>query len=423
MSRTLILGAEVFDTQNRCFTPQDIYIEAGVVTGLDNAPAGFHAEKTLDAKGCLVTAGWVDTWARLREPGFTHKGGIASESYAAACAGVTSLIVPPDTSPIVDKTATVELIKHRAQSAGFAKVFPLSALTHGLEGKEVANLAALREAGCIGASNADQPIVDLMAMRRVMEYAASFNITLVLQPSEPSLSQGTCAHEGLIAHRMGLQAQPASAESVAIAQIIELSVLSGARVHLSRLTSRRGVELVRQAKASGLPITADVSINHLHLTEQHIEGFDAQCHLWPPLRSEDDRQALIAGLMDDTLDAICSDHAPHEPDAKLSPFPTTEPGASSVELLLPLVLYLAERESLPLTHLIPKVTSQPSQIFALKGGEIGVGGAADLVVIDPKAAFTVSASHLKSKGKNTPYMGCQLLGQAKHTLLDGRIID
>ena len=335
-SNITISGGRVVDPANNTDQVIDLHIADGRILAHGAPPTNFSAGQTLDASGCIVCPGLIDLCTRLGEPGHEQRGTIASETRAAALAGVTTLVCLPDTDPVVDEPSVVELILNRAESAGYARVLPLGALTLGLDGERLTEASALLRQGCVGLSNADNPIRDTRVLRRAMEYASTFSIPLVLQPQDGWLAAGGCAHEGAVATRLGLPGIPVAAETVAIAQLIELAALTGTRLHLSRLTSRRGVDMLREAKRDDLPISADVSINHLHLSDIDVLGFNSLCHVLPPLRDRRDLEALHEAVYDGTIDAVCSDHNPCESDAKMAPFQATYPGISGVESLLPL---------------------------------------------------------------------------------------
>ncbi|MEM7293775.1 MAG: amidohydrolase family protein, partial [Pseudomonadota bacterium] len=321
-----------------------------------------------------------------------------------------------------DDHSVVELILNRANAAGFARVLPLGAMTRQLQGEQLAEAATLIREGCVGLSNASEAIRDTRVLRRAFEYAATFEIPVLLQPQDPWLSASACAHEGAVATRLGLPGIPVSAETVSIAQMIELTVQTGAHVHLSRLSSRRGVQMLQEAKRDGLPITGDVSINHLHLCDIDISGFNSLCHTLPPLRDQRDRDALREAIVNGTLDAVCSDHNPCEFDAKMAPFEATHAGISGVETLLPLLMRLTD-DGLDLPSCLGLATAGPARVLKLNLGSLQVGASADVCIIDPDVEWEVTRHDLQSQGKNSPYEGWMLRGKARHTLVGGRIIE
>jgi dihydroorotase len=384
-------------------------------------PEGFHANKTIDASNCVVCPGLVDLSVRLREPGLEYKATLESEMMAAASGGVTSLAIPPDTDPPLDEPGLVEMLKFRARNLPGPRVYPVGALTQKLNGENLTEMAELHEAGCIAFSQADAYIADAQILLRALDYAATFDYPVWLRPQDSCLARGGVAHDGPVASRLGLPGIPALAETVAIATILQLARETGARLHLARLSTREGVDMVRTAKAQGIKVSCDVSANHLHLSEMDLTRFDSNLHFLPPVRSLRDRDALIAGLKDGSIDAICSDHAPVDDNEKQLPFGESSPGASGVELLLPLTLKWAEENGVALIDAIDRVTRKPAQILGINNGHLGVGAHADICVFDPQARFTVAAKTLKSQGKNTPFLGLELPGVVKATIIDGHL--
>ncbi len=374
---------------------------------------------TIDGSGLYLCPGFIDSYARLRDPGFEKKGTIASEVRAAACNGITTVLCSPDTDPVIDESATVELINRKARDSGGARVLPIAALTRSLEGELLSELATLKAAGCIAASNADHALVDLQVIRRCMEYARTFDIVLIFHPADRWLTANGVAHEGATAARIGLPMIPVAAETVALAMLIELAWQTGARVHFSRITSRRGVDMIRQARAGGLRITADTSINHLVYDDTMLSSFDSQFRSVAPFRDSDDRRALREGIVDGTIDSICTDHAPHERDAKLAPFPSAEPGISGFDTLLGLLLKLVSEADIPMTTLIKALTANPARVFDLKQGHLQEGAPADLILFDTEASHTVETMKFLSAGQNSPLNGQELKGRIVHTIING----
>jgi dihydroorotase len=400
----------------------DIFIADGRIAAIGRAPRGFRPEREIDAAGRLVLPGLIDLAARFREPGAEHKATIASESLAAVAGGVTTVCCPPDTQPVIDTPAVVELIHRRAAAAGRVRVHAIGALTHGLQGERLAEMHALRSAGCVGVGNALRPQSDSEVLRRAMEYAAGCGLTVFLHAEDQYLRNSGVAHESAVSTRLGLPPIPAAAETVALSRALLLMELTGARVHFCRITTARGVRLIAEAKAAGLPVSADAGICHLLLDEQAIDGYDANCRLDPPLRSAADREALCRGVANGTIDAICSDHQPHDADAKAAPFGLTEPGASTIELLLPLLLELVNSAGVPLARAVDAVTRRPAAILGLDCGVLETGAPADLAIVDRRAARVVEAESMLSAGKNTPFGGRRLRGRVTHTLLAGAVV-
>ena len=420
--RLHIRNGRLIDPANQLDANLDVYIADGYVVALGHAPDGFNADRSIDATGQVVAPGLVDLRARLREPGLENKATIESECRAAAAGGVTTLCVPPDTDPVIDTAAVVELIHQRADMAGTSRVVPLGALTVGLDGKQLSEMEQLKRAGCVGVSNALKPVHDTLVLRRALEYAASHDLTVFIQPEDPHLAQEGCAHEGQISTRLGLPGIPSAAETVAVAETLMLIEQTAVPVHFCQLSTARAVQMVARAQYDGLPITADVTCYHVHLTEMDIGNFNGDCHVRPPLRTERDRSALRQALVRGTVGALCSDHQPHDPDAKLAPFCDTEPGISSIETFLSLSLRLVQDGLLSLPDLLAKLTVEPARILGLPGGTLNVGASADVCIFDPDAPWTVNPQQLVSRGKNTPFGGWELTGKVTHTILNGKVV-
>jgi dihydroorotase len=420
--RIHIKGGRLVDPANGIDAPRDLYIAAGKVVAAGAPPEGFTANRTLDASGCVVAPGLIDLSARLREPGFEYKATLESEMAAAVAGGVTSLACPPDTDPPLDEPGLVEMLKFRARSLNQAKVFPLGALTVGLAGTTLTEMAELTDAGCVGFAQADAAVTDTLVLMRALQYAATFGFSVWLRPEEGSLAQGGVAHDGEVATRLGLPPISHCAETVAVSTLLLLARETGVRLHLCRLSTREGVEMVRRAKDEGMSVTCDVSAHHVHLSELDLGYFDSNCHLRPPLRSLRDRDALRQGLVDGTVDAICSDHTPVDDDAKQRPFAECEPGATGLELLLPLTLKWAFECKVPLARAVALLTAQPARILGLDLGHLRVGHVADVCVFDPEREWSVASRALRSQGKNTPFLGFEILGRVRWTLVDGQIV-
>ncbi|GGI53608.1 dihydroorotase [Oxalicibacterium solurbis] len=419
-----IKNGHLVDPANGVDAKQDLYIAAGKIVGVGNAPADFTATKTLDASGLVVAPGLVDLSARLREPGYEHKATLESEMQAAVQGGITSLVCPPDTDPVLDEPGLVEMLKHRARLLNQAHVYPLGALTMKLHGEALTEMAELTDAGCIGFSQADQPILDTTVLLRALQYAKTFDYTVWLRPQDPHLGRNGVAHSGPVASRLGLSGVPVMSETIPLYTIFELMRVTGARVHLCRMSSAAGLELVRAAKKEGLPVTCDVGAHHVHLTEIDVGFFDANARLTPPLRGQRDRDAIRAALLDGTIDAICSDHTPVDDDEKLLPFGEASPGATGLELLLSLALKWGEECAEPkqaVSRAIAMVTADAARIIGAPAGQLAVGAIADICVFDPAARWTVAAPVLASQGKHTPFLGYELAGQVKATVVAGHI--
>ena len=420
--RILIKNGRVIDPKNGMDAVNDLYIVAGKIVAIGAEPDSFQANHVINARGLVVCPGLVDLSVRLREPGLEYKATLESEMRAAVAGGVTSLACPPDTDPPLDEPGLVEMLKHRAKSLNQAHFYPIGALTQGLKGERLTEMAELQDAGCVAFSQSDKLLLDTRVMMRAMQYASTFGFRVWLRPEDDSIADSGVAHDGEVATRLGLPAIPVCAETIALSKIVLIARETGAKVHLCRVSSAEGVAMVRAARQQGLPITCDVAANHIHLSEMDISFFDSNCHLVPPLRGISDRDALRAGLVDGTIDAVCSDHAPVDEDAKLLPFGESEAGATCLELLLSLVLKWAEEINIPLAVAVAKITSEPARILGVEAGDLSVGTAADLCIFDPDQHWRVEASTLKSQGKNTPFLGMELQGKVKYTLADGVIV-
>ena len=421
--RSLIRNGSIVDPASTEIRTADLYLEDGAIAAIGDPPPGFEADTTIDASGRWVMPGLIDCQARLRDPGQPEKANIESETEAAIKNGITSLCVPPDTQPPIDNSATVELIHHRKEMFGHrAHIYPIGALTRGLGGEQLSNMASLRGNGCIAFSNAREPLANNLVQRRAMDYAAGQNSLVIIQPIDPDLLGNGCAHEGAIATRLGLPAIPEAAETAALAKDIELVVQTGARTHFGQLSCARSVDMIRQAKAKGLPITADCAMHQLFLTDHDIGLFDSNMYTLPPLRSQRDRDALRAGVADGTIDCLCSDHQPHEIDAKLQPYPSAEPGISALDTLLSLALRLVAEEVLSLPEVIARMTLNPARILGLPGGRMAAGEAADLIVVDPDTHWICRAEQFISKGKNTAFEGWDFSGSVAQTLVGGEVV-
>ncbi|MBI3545412.1 MAG: dihydroorotase [Gammaproteobacteria bacterium] len=418
-----IQGGHLIDPANGIDAKKDIYIDdKGFVAAIGKAPAGFKAGKTIEAEGKIVCPGLVDLRARLREPGQEYKATIESEVTAAVAAGITTLCCPPDTHPVIDTPAMAQMIQSRAWRFGLTFIHPLGALTQNLEGKLLADMEALDEAGCVGFTNALTPVTDSLVMRRAMEYAATLDLTVFLHAEDPWLRNHGCVHEGEVGARLGLPGIPEAAETAGVARDLALIEQTGCRAHFCNLSSARAVAMIAEAKQKGLPVSADVTAHHLHLTEHDIGDFNSLCNVRPPLRSTQDRKGLRKALKTGAINAICSDHQPHEPDAKLAPFAQSEPGISALETLLPLTLKLVDEKLLTLPQALALLTHKPAEIIGIDIGQLGVGATADICIFDPQARWILTQDKIISRGHNTPFLGWELRGRVTQTLIGGKLV-
>jgi dihydroorotase len=421
--RIKIAQGRLIDPKNNIDAQQDVYIADGQVVAIGKAPAGFSADQTIDAQGLIVCPGLVDLSARLREPGYEYKATLESELRAAVAGGVTSLACPPDTDPVLDEPGLVAMLKHRARLLNLAHVYPVGALTVGLKGQVITEMAQLREAGCVAFSQAEQAITDSQILQRALQYARTFDYPVWLRPQDPWLGRDGVAHAGAVAGRLGLAGIPVAAETIALHTIFELLRANPAkqtRVHLCRVSSAAGLELIRQAKAEGLPVSCDVGIHHVHLIDMDIGYFNSQYRLSPPLRAQPDREAISRALQDGTIDAICSDHTPVDDDAKHQSFAEAEVGATGLEMLLPLTLRWAEQQKIDVSQALQKITAGAAQILNIDAGHLAVGAVADLCVFDAQASWRVEPGALVSQGRNSPFLGYEMVGRVRHTLVEGK---
>ena len=395
----------------------EIFIAEGRISA-----EGGKADRVIDAKGLVVAPGFIDLSARLREPGYEYKATLESEMEAAVAGGVTSLACPPDTDPPLDEPGLVDMLRRRAKALSRARVYPVGALTVKLEGQALTEMGQLTDAGCVAFSQANAPLADTQVLWRALQYAATFGYPVWLRAEDAWLAKGGVSHDGEIATRLGLPGIPAFAETIALATILELVRATRARVHICRLSSAGGVELMRRAKQEGLPVSCDVGVHHVHLCDMDLGYFDSHCRLEPPLRSQRDRDALSRGLADGTVDCLCSDHTPVDEDGKHLPFAQAEPGATGLELLLPLALKWGQAHKLGLAATLARLTSEPARILGVASGRLAPGAPADVVLFDPDASLSVKPETLKSQGKNTPFLGYEVQGRVRCTIVAGKVV-
>jgi dihydroorotase len=420
--RITITGGRVIDPANGIDKVCDVHIDAQRIAAVGRTPRGFKAERSIDATDLIVTPGFVELSARMGEPGYTQKGTIASETRAAAAGGVTTLCCPPDTLPVIDTPAVVELIHQRATTSGKARVVCLGALTRELKCELLAGMSGLKQMGCVGVSNARVPLPNSEVMRRAMEYAATVGITVFLHPEDPWLAGSGHVHEGAVSTRLGLPGIPETAETISVARDLLLIEQTGARAHFCRLSSARSAAMVAEARRRGLPVTADVSVQHLLLTEEDIDDYNSLCHVRPPLRTKADRDGLRKALKKGVITAVCGDHQPQDSDAKRLPFDATEPGVSALESWLPLMLRLVEQGSVELSAAIAAMTIGPATILGIEAGTLSEGAPADICLFDPNEKWTLSESTMLSHGKNSPFLGQEMRGRVRRTILGGRTV-
>lgn len=391
----------------------DVFVADGLVQAIGAAPTGFVTDRVIDAAGRVVCPGLVDLSARLSS--------LDSELVAAVAGGVTALACPPDTRPPLDEPELVERLVRRSEAIGLAHVYPIGALTQQLAGEKLSEMVGLSRAGCIAFSQATKPIFDTQVLLRAMQYAANFGYAIRLQPQDHYLARDGVAHDGEVASRLGLSGIPVCAETLAISTALHLAAETGVRLHLSKLSSAAGVALVREARNSGVKVSCDVAIHHLHLSETDIGYFDSHARFDPPLRTSSDREALRAAVTEG-LAVVCSDHTPVDEDGKQLPFGEALPGAIGLELLLPLVLKWADEARIPLSTALARVTCDPAAVMGIDAGAISVGRRADICIFDPQEPWRIGPETLRSKTKNTPCMGWEMTGRVCATLVSGRVV-
>ncbi|WP_166256795.1 dihydroorotase [Marinobacter salicampi] len=412
---TLLSGAGIGDQVT------SVLIQDGAIAAFGKQAEQATADRVLQAEGCYLSPGFVDLYCNLREPGNGQKGNIASETRAAAKGGFTTVCAAPDSSPINDTGAVTRLIQEVASERSPIRVLPLGATTRGLEGELLSDMAGLTAAGCVAFSNGSLGIRDARVLRRAMAYARTFGYTLMFQPNNRALAADGFAHDGLVTARLGLLGIPEIAETTAVMELLLLAEETGVRLHLSQISTARAVEMVAEAQARGVAVSADVAMHQLVFTEDALSGFDSRFHVIPPLRSENDRQGLLTGLRTGTVSAVVSQHQPHDPAAKRAPLGETAPGLSSVESVLSMGLMLVSDGELTLPELIRALTSGPAGVLGLGVGELRIGVGADLCVFDPAATWVANDTSLQSTGKHGPILGRPLPGVVRYTISQGSV--
>ncbi|MFY0639915.1 MAG: dihydroorotase [Bermanella sp.] len=416
-----ISGGHVFDPAQNIDGVLDIYIENERIVALGSAPQGFTADTTIDASGKKIFPGFIDLHSFLAEPGFSQKGSIASETKAAAQSGFTTVCCTPNTKPVIDSPAVAALIQEKAKKAGHCTVLTLGALTANLEGEQLSNMSGLKEAGCVALSNLDLVFKDSHVIKQCYNYAAGFNITAMVTPIDNALAHGGCMHEGPASTQMGLAGLPVSAETSALAQHLILCEETGVRLHISRVSSARALNMIIEAQQNGLPVTADVALGNLVFTDENCRGYDSLMHVSPVYRSEADRKALLAGVNNGQL-SICSNHLPQDRASKMAPFSASEVGINSLDSFTQVLLGLVEKQELTLTAAIKAITALPAAVINKKLGGIVIEERADLCIVDMQQASSVSSETLVSKGSNNPWIGKTFTGKVTHTINGGHLV-
>lgn len=420
--KTEIINAHIVDPENNINQVANLYIHNRKVVAVGQAPTDWQADTSIDATGKYLFPGLIDIATRLREPGQEHKATIESETLAAVSGGITSVVCLPDTDPPIDSPAEVEFIQQRTNATGHCHVYVIGALTTQLKGSMLSEMSALKEAGCVGVSNVFKPFANNVVLRRAIEYASSQNLTVFFHPMDHELAANGCIHEGIAATRKGLIGIPAAAETAAVGLCLALTQQTDVRVHFCRISSQHSLQMLERAKYDGAPVSADICAHQLFLADHDIQAFDGNYHVIPPLRSAEDIQGLRKRLHNDVVVSLCSDHQPHEADAKLAPFAETEAGISALETLLPLTLKLVEDQVLDLTDAISLLTNKPAKLLDINAGHLALNMPADLCLVDLQASWQLEENNMLSHGKNTPFLGHTFKGKVTHTFVNGKLV-
>jgi dihydroorotase len=419
--KILLKGGRVLDPVHNIDDTLDLLIEDGKIANISkNIEAG--GAETIDVRGKLVVPGLIDIHVHLRDPGYEYKEDIVTGTQAAAAGGFTSVACMPNTNPVNDNKAVTLYIRRKAAEEGCVNVFPVGSITKGLKGESLAEMGELKEAGCLAVSDDGRPVVNGELMRRALEYARPFGLTVISHAEDISLVGEGVMNEGFVATELGLKGIPWVAEDAAVARDVMLAEFAGARLHVAHVSTRGAVEIVRAAKKRGVRVTCEATPHHFTLTDEAVRGYNTNAKMNPPLRSAEDVAAVRAGLADGTIDAIATDHAPHHIDEKNVEFNIALNGIVGLETALPLSLRLVEDGILPLKDAIARLTIGPARALGIPRGTLEVGTAADVTVIDPELKWTVAAEKLLSKSKNSPFDGWKMKGAATHTIVGGKIV-
>lgn len=417
----LIKGGQIVDP-GRFVGIGEVLIDRGRIAAVGPRISALADCTTIQAHGRLVLPGFVDLHVHFREPGYEYKETIQSGSAAAVAGGFTTVCCMPNTNPVNDNQAVTEFILERARQAGLANVFPVGAITKGSEGKELAEIGDLYRSGCVAISDDGKPVMNSLVMRRAMEYALAFDLTVVDHCEDLHLAEGGCMNEGLVSTELGLPGIPAAAEDVMVARNLSLSELTGARLHLAHISTAGSVRLVREAKNRGIRVTAEACPHHFLLTEELVRGYNTHAKMNPPLRTWDDVHAIKEGLRDGTIDAIATDHAPHAAQEKQQDFTEAPFGVVGLETAFALTMGLVEDGVLSLEQAVQKLTSAPAAAFGLKKGTLAVGADADVVIVDHDEQWEVDPARFRSKSRNTPFAGWKVKGRVKTTIVGGQVV-
>jgi dihydroorotase len=420
--RLVIKNGRVMDPANNVDTETDVSIENGRISAVAKDIDTRGAE-VLDAKGLIVAPGFIDMHVHLREPGFEHKETIESGTAAAAAGGFTGVACMPNTKPVNDSASVTELILRQAREKGLVKVYPIGAITKGQAGEELAEIGELVHAGAVAISDDGHPVSDPRVMRRALEYSTHFDIPLIEHCETPELHPGGVMHEGYWSTALGLRGIPSASEEMSVRRNIALSEMTGAKLHIAHLSTRGSLEAVRDAKRRDIRVTCEVTPHHLLLTDEAVKDYDTHTKMAPPLRSEEDRQALIDGLADGTIDAIATDHAPHHADEKMVEFDQAPFGVVGLETAVPLCLdRLVGQKVISLTRLIELLSIQPARLLGLSQGTLSIGADANITLLDLERSSKVEPETFRSKSRNTPFTGWELKGWAVKTFVGGKVV-
>ncbi|MEM7008199.1 MAG: dihydroorotase [Thermodesulfobacteriota bacterium] len=421
----LIKGGRIIDPSQKMDEKANILIENGKVKSFPKTTKKLEQDKkvkVINAKGKVVSPGFVDIHVHLREPGFEHKETISSGCKSAAAGGFTTIVCMPNTNPINDNASVTEYIMLKARTEGIVNVFPIGAITKGEKGESLAQIGEMYEAGCVGVSDDGVPVMNSKVLRHAMEYVQAFDIPVISHAEDINLSGAGVMNEGEVSTQLGLAGIPCASEDIIVSRDITVAELTGARLHICHVSSAGSVRLIKAAKKRGVKVTAEATPHHFTLTDEAVNQYNTNAKMNPPLRTEKDRLAVIQGLKDDTLDAIATDHAPHSEDEKKVEFDLAPFGIIGLETCLPLSLKLVEDKVLSLNKMISKMTNIPSDILKLGKGTLAVGSAADVVIFDPDKEITVDTDMIHSKSTNSPFIGWNLKGKVEHTLVNGKVV-
>jgi len=422
MKHLAILNGHLIDPKNQLDGQHDLYIENGCVVAIDHAPKGFTADLEVDASDKIVCPGLIDLCARVRSPGADSAHALEKELQSAVAGGITRLVCPPDTMPVIDLPATARLEQDLAAETGLARVHPIAAMTRKLEGEKITDMAMLQEAGCVGIGNALKPIADTLVLRRAMQYASTYDIKVFLTPFDPYLLGNGCLHEGELSTLLGLPAIPEAAETVAVARDLALIETAGVSAHIQLISCGRALEMIEQAQQHGLPVSASVAAHHLHICENDMPHFDSNFKVLPPFREQSDKQALREGIKNGVISSVCSDHQSRGKDTKLAPFSEASSGVTGLQTLLSLTLRLAQEDVCSLSEAIALLTCNPAREIGLDSGHLGIGQPADICIFDPNEAWELTPESLYCRGESSPFMGQTLTGRVCQTLIEGEIV-